>query len=100
MKRIAIFAAAALCAGVAHADPVTVAAPKDGASPQEVSAYVNKLEVAVKRVCTSAYSPVIGINYFGYIECVKATRADVAKKDPTGLYAKAADSAPLQVAAK
>jgi len=94
MKRIAIFAALALSAGVAYADPVTVAAPKAGASAEEVSAYVDKLEVAVKRVCTSAYSPVIGINYFGYIACVKATRADVAKNEPTGLYAKG-DSAPV-----
>lgn len=99
MKRIAIFAALALSAGVAHADPITVAAPKDGASAQEASVYVNKLDSAVKRVCASAYSPVIGVNYFGYIACVKATRADVAKQDPTGLYAKT-ESAPLQVAAK
>jgi hypothetical protein len=99
MKRIAIFAAIALCAGAAHADPITVAAPKADASAQEASAYVDKLEIAVKRVCTSAYAPVIGINYFGYIACVKATRADVAKNDPTGLFAKA-DSAPVQVASK
>ena len=100
MKRIAILAAIALTAGAAHADPITVAAPKGDASAKETSAYVDKLELAVKRVCTSAYSPVIGINYFVYIACVKATRADVAKQDPTGLYAKAADSAPVQVAAQ
>lgn len=99
MKRIIISAAIALTAGAAHADPVTVNTPKAGASAQEISAYVGKLEVAVKRVCTSAYSPVIGINYFGYIACVKATRAEVAKNEPTGLYAKG-DSAPVQVAAK
>ena len=99
MKRIAIFAALAISAGVAHADPITVAAPKAGATAEEASVYVDKLETAVKRVCTSAYSPVIGINYFGYIACVKATRAEVAKQDPTGLYAKT-ESAPVQVASK
>lgn len=99
MKCIAIFAMLALSAGVAHADPITVAAPKAGATAEEASIYVDKLDTAVKRVCTSAYSPVIGINYFGYIACVKATRADVAKQDPTGLYAKT-ESAPVQVASK
>ena len=46
-----------------------------------------------------AVSPVIGINYFSYKACVTATRAEVQKQDPTGLYAKR-DSAPVQVAAK
>lgn len=99
MKRIAIFAALAVSAGAAYADPITVAAPKADASQAEVTAYVGKLEKAVKNVCQSAYSPIIGINYFSYKDCIKATRADVAKQDPTGLYAKA-DSAPVQVAAK
>lgn len=99
MKRIAIFAALALSAGVAHADPISVATPKADASQAEVSAYVGKLDSAVKRVCSSAFSPVIGINYFSYKACMTATRAEVQKQDPTGLYAKR-ESAPVQVAAK
>ncbi|RYG22334.1 MAG: hypothetical protein EON93_25280 [Burkholderiales bacterium] len=84
MKRIAIFSAFALVAGAAHADPISVATPKADASAQEASAYVEKLDIAVKRVCHSAFSPIIGINYFSYKACLEATRADVAKNDPTG----------------
>ncbi len=99
MKRIIISAALVLSAGAAHADPITVMAPRPGASAEEKAAYVIKLEHAVKEVCNEAASPVIGVNYYAYMECLKATRIEVARKDPTGLYA-TRDSGGTVVAAK
>lgn len=100
MKRIAIFAAAALFAAAAHADPVTVTAPKAGASSEEVASYVAKLDKAVREVCYEAASPVVGIGYYSYLACLKETRAAVGKKDPTGLYAQYDSTAATEIAAK
>jgi hypothetical protein len=101
MKRIAIFAALALStAAVAHADPVTIEAPKAPISAEAAEAYVIKLEKAVKAVCREASAPVVGIGFYAYLECVKATRADVAKKDPTGLYAAKESADSLVIASK
>ena len=87
MKRLVIsVAAAASLTGLAHAD-VTVLTPKQPVSKEEAEAYVTKLDEAVKHVCVKAYSPIIGLNFYLYQECLKATRADVEKKDPTGIYA-------------
>lgn len=99
MKRFVISAILALSAGVAHADPVTVMAPKPGASVEEKAAYVIKLEHAVKEVCMKATGPVVGVSFYAYLDCLKATRADVGQKDPTGLYA-SRDSGGTVIAAK
>lgn len=87
MKRIMIFATAAMLASAAHADPVTVSAPKAPYSTDQADAYVVSLEKAVKRVCREATAPVVGLGFYSYLACIKATRAEVQKQDPTGLYA-------------
>jgi hypothetical protein len=100
MKRFAIFAFAAAVAGAAHADPVTVLTPKDPASKEQAAAYVAELERAVKKVCAEEAAPVFGTNYYVYLSCLKATRAEVAKADPTGLYARSESSEPAVLAAR
>jgi uncharacterized lipoprotein YajG len=97
MKLLTILAAIALTASVAHADPVIVAAPKAPVSEQDAKAYVAQLEVAVKKVCYQAAAPMIGSNHYMYLDCIKATRSQVAKDDPTGLYA--SRTTPLVLAA-
>ncbi len=88
MKRFVISAVAALTfAAAAHADGITVMTPAAPASNEQAVTYVAKLDAAVKRVCARATTPLIGTNVYVYQECIKATRADVEKKDPTGLYA-------------
>jgi hypothetical protein len=86
MKVIVISAALALLAGAAHADPVTVKTPKPDASAAEVATYVADLEKAVRHVCRKAAAPVVGLAYYTYLACLKETRLDVSKLDPTGLY--------------
>jgi hypothetical protein len=100
MKYIAIFAAIGLSATAAHADPILVEAPKAPVSAEQAEAYVIKLERAVKEVCYQASAPLYGTNYYGYLSCLKKTRADVAQKDPTGLYAGGDSAKALVVAAK
>lgn len=91
MKRLAILTAIALSAtAVAHAGPVTVETPKAPISVETADAYVAELEQAVKAVCYEASTAVIGVGLYRYLACVNETRADVAKQDPTGLYAKRA----------
>lgn len=87
MKTIAILAAVAVCASAAHADPVIVQTPRAPVSEIDAKAYVTQLEKAVKRVCYDASAPVLGSNHYLYLDCIKQTRAQVAKDDPTGLYA-------------
>lgn len=99
MKRFVISAVLALSAGAAHADPVTVLAPAPGASTAEKAAYVVKLDKAVKEVCYEAASPVVGVNYYAYLACLKQTREEVGKTEPTGLYA-SRDSGGTVIAAK
>lgn len=100
MKRIAIFAAITLSAAAAHADPVLVEAPKAPVSSEQAEAYVAKLDKAVKEVCYAASAPVYGMNYYAYLSCLKQTRADVAKQDPTGLYAGLGSAGSLTLAAR
>ena len=101
MKYIAILAAAALSASaVAHADPISVETPKTPASAEEAAAYVSKLNVALKQVCREATGPIIGVAYYTYLDCVKETRAQVAKQDPTGLFAAQESTESLVVAAR
>lgn len=100
MKRFAIIAVIALSAAGAHADPVTVEAPAAPISEAAAQAYVAKLEKAIKDVCLDEAGPIVGVGYFTYRECVKATRAAVAKQDPTGLYAKRESTGELVIAAK
>ncbi len=88
MKRIVILTAIAFSkSAAAYAGPVTVETPKAPVSLDAADAYVMKLERAVKQVCQKAATPVIGVNYYSYLACIKETRAQVAKQDPTGLYA-------------
>lgn len=87
MKRIAILSVIALSAAAAHADPVTVEAPKAPISAEAGQAYVAKLDKAIKEVCHDEVGPLVGVAYFSYKACIQQTRADVAKQDPTGLYA-------------
>lgn len=100
MKRIVILTAVAMSAGVAYADPITVMTPKAGASVEEKAAYVVKLDAAVKEVCEDLAAPLVGLNYFAYQTCLKQTRVDVAKQDPTGLYAARESVGGTVVAAK
>ena len=100
MKCIMIFAAAAMFASAAHADPVSVSAPKAPVSAEDAATYVANLDKAVKQVCREATGPVIGVAYYGYLACIKDTRAEVAKQDPTGLYAGGESQATLVVASK
>ncbi len=100
MKRIMIFAAAAMFASAAHADPVSVSAPKAPVSAEDAATYVANLDKAVKQVCREATGPVIGVAYYGYLACIKDTRAEVAKQDPTGLYAGVESQTTLVVASK
>jgi hypothetical protein len=88
MKRFAIFAATAAIAtaGSAWADKsISVATPQDPASKEQAATYLAELDHAAKKVCVAATGPVIGVNFYNYQACLKATRADIAKKDPTGL---------------
>lgn len=89
MKRIAILTAIALAAtAVTYAGPVTVETPKAPISVETADAYVANLGQAVKEGCYKASTPVIGVGFYSYLACVKETRDDVAKQDPSGLYAK------------
>ena len=99
MNRFAISAMIALSAGAAYADPVTVLAPKASASAEERTAYVIKLDKAVKEVCYKAATPVVGLNYYPYLSSLKQTREEVGKTEPTGLYA-SRDSGGTVIAAK
>ena len=101
MKRIAIIAAIAMSAStVAHADPVSIAAPATPVSAEAAEAYVTKIEKAVKEVCRDAAAPIVGVAYYTYLNCIKDTRVEVAKQDPTGLYAKREPGADIVIAAK
>lgn len=101
MKRFAIsLVIAASAIGAAHADPVMVQTPKAPLTVEAAEAYVAKLDAAVKQVCRRVASPIIGTNYNVYISCVKATRADVGRRDPTGLYVGRDSAAATVVAAK
>ncbi len=101
MKTLAILALAAIAsAGAASAHEVKVSLPRDPASAEQAAAYVANLERAVVSVCARAAAPVIGSNYFAFQSCLKATRADVIKKDPTGLYASRKSPAGTAIAAR
>jgi len=100
MKRIMFLSAAALFASAAHADPVSVSTPKAPVSTEAAALYVAKLDNAVKQVCREAAGPVIGVAYYGYLACIKDTRAMVAQQDPTGLYADGESKTGIVVAAK
>lgn len=96
---IACAAAVAALPAAAFAD-TTVSTPKNLTSKEEVAAYISKLEIAVKRECHKAAGPVIGAGYYAYLACIEETRAAVARKDPTGLYAKRDSLDGILVAAK
>ncbi len=100
MKRIAIIAAIALSASVAHADPVSVETPKSPITAEAAQAYIVKLDKAVKEVCHDEFAPLLGYAYLSYQACVKNTRATVAKDEPTGLYAQRGSAGAIVIAAK
>ena len=100
MKRFVIFVFAVAVAGAAHADPVTVLTPKDPASNEQAAVYVAELDRAVKKVCADEAAPIYGPNYYVYLSCLKATRAEVAKTEPTGLYAKVESTKAAVLAAR
>ena len=100
MKRFAIFAFSAAVAGAAHADPITVLTPKDPASREQAEAYVAELDRAVRKVCADTYAPIYGPSFYTFLACLKETRLEVEKKDPTGLYAGRESNAPAVLAAR
>jgi len=101
MKRFAILAVVtALSAGAAIADPVTVMAPTDPSSKEQAAVYIAELNSAVNKVCREATAPVVGPAYYQFLACLKATRADIEKKDPTGLYTLRGSKQPAVLAAR
>jgi hypothetical protein len=101
MKRFLAIAllASVLAPASAFAD-ITITMPKTPATPAEATAYVQKLDLAVKRECHRATGPLIGTAVYSYQACIQATRTDVAKQDVTGLYAKSESLAGIALAAK
>lgn len=99
MKSFEMFAIFALSAGAAYADPVTLLAPKASASAEEKAANVIKLDKAVSDVCYKAAIPVMGLNFYAYLSCLKQTREEVSKTEPTGPYV-SRDSGGAVIAAK
>ncbi|HEV7689860.1 MAG TPA: hypothetical protein VGO52_03515 [Hyphomonadaceae bacterium] len=101
MKRfLAIALLASILAPASAFADTTVYMPKTPASPAEAAAYVQKLELAVKRECLRATGPLIGMAVYTYKACIEATSADVAKQDVTGLYARSESLPGVAVAAK
>lgn len=100
MKRTAILAAIALTGAAAHADPVSVATPKAPVTSEAAEAYVARLDKAVKEVCYDAAGPVVGLGIYAYAACLKQTRAEVARKDPTGLFAQRESEGGTAIAAR
>jgi hypothetical protein len=100
MKRFAILAAAAVFLPASALADTTVLTPKNAASKEEVAVYVAKLDAAVHRECQKLVGPVIGSAYYAFKSCLVQTRSVVARKDPTGLYAKSESLTATQVAAR
>jgi len=101
MKRFLaiVLIVSALAPASAFAD-TTIYMPKPPTSAAEAAAYVQKLDLAVKRECQRSSGPLIGVAVYAYQACLKATRADVAKQDSTGLYARSESLVGIAVAAK
>ncbi len=88
MKRIFLaIAASASLAGAAFADQVTVQIPADVKTQAGARTYTDALNKAVVKVCRKEVGPVVGLAWYSFQTCLKDTKADVAKKDPTGIYA-------------
>jgi hypothetical protein len=87
MKYAILPIAAALLAGSAFAEEAVVKVPADITDPAVAAAYTAELLGAIKKVCYRESAPVIGSSYYIYLACVKDTRAEVAKREPTGLLA-------------
>lgn len=99
MKRfILLLTGAMTLTGAAFADSVTVNIPSNVKTADGAAAYTSSLEKAVTKVCRKAFSPLIGINVYGYRACLKNTRADVSEQDPTGLYASRFSKQPTSLA--
>ena len=100
MKRLIISAVAGLSLGAAAYADTTVTTPKAPVSKETAAEYVAKLDAAVQRECLRASSPLIGTNFYTYKACLTATRAEVEKKDPTGIYASRDSDAATVLAAR
>jgi UrcA family protein len=101
MKRfIALTAFAAAVAAPALAQSVTVEVPKDLTNKQEVAAYKAKLDSAVAKVCRRAASPIVGLNYYVYQDCIQSKWDEVAALDPTGVVAQGKTSKTFDLATK
>jgi hypothetical protein len=88
MKRIILSLTGAMTlAGAAFADTTTVSIPANVQTREGATAYTSALDKAVARVCRNEFSPIIGINYYNYRTCLAKTRAEIARQEPTGLYA-------------
>lgn len=102
MKRFILTLAGSMTmAGAAFAEQVTVQIPADVKSPAGAQAYTAALDHAVETVCRRQYQPLVGNAWYNYRACVKSTKADVAAKEPTGIYAsRFSDRPSLAMAAK
>lgn len=88
MKMLLAAALAAFACSPAFAEKrVTVSVPSDLSNPAVARAYTNALMHAAVTVCTKETAPVIGLNYYAYKACLKATRRNIAASEPTGLLA-------------
>lgn len=101
MKRfIALTAFAAALGAPALAQSVTVQVPKDLTNKQEVAAYKAQLDSAVAKVCRRAASPIVGLNYYVYQDCIQSKWDEVAALDPTGILAQGKSTTKFDLANK
>jgi hypothetical protein len=87
MKRALLALAPLAFAVSAHADPVEVSVPADTSSQAAATAYTDALLSAVDKVCREETGPRLGVGYWTYLACKKATTEQVAFTEPTGLLA-------------
>jgi UrcA family protein len=91
MKRLFLAATVILApalAAPAFAEPtVQVQVPANVRTEAGQKAYLDNLDRAVNRVCHRAVGPVVGVSWYTFRDCIIATKAEVAAREPTGLYA-------------
>lgn len=81
-----ILAAGLIGSGAAFAEK-SVKIPTDLNDARQVALYTAALKRAVKAECQRDATPVIGLNYYRYMACIKDTTAWLARAEPTGLFA-------------
>ncbi|MEZ5937495.1 MAG: hypothetical protein R3C52_04670 [Hyphomonadaceae bacterium] len=72
---------------VAEQPTVEVVIPENLSDPAVAAAYRQDLVRAIRDVCRREATPVVGVNVFVFNECVEATSKEVARIEPTGLFA-------------